>query len=193
MPTVFYQDKYEQPLPITGMLLEILGIKLKQFEEAPTGDDVHQVLRQCLEESGLAKDPTDEQVVYVAEELQQRHEKTQEKGEEASGAKGKGKYFAGYFADWASDMPYDKLCFYVAGYDYAKAKDYYETHDQQTIVALADEKLRLEFELARVSFEASLFGFGGGYKDTPKEGDAVFDLSIDGDESGERALKNLGF
>lgn len=194
MPTIFYQAKYESVFPITGLFLELLGIKLQNLEQTPTNEEFAVILIDCLKESELCKEPSDKELSYVVEELEKRHKNTEDKRdrEGESNKTGKGKHFAGYFADWASAMTYDKLCFYVADYDFAKAKDYYETQDQQTIVAIADEKLRLEFEKVRAAFEAALFGFGGGYKDTPREGDSSFDLTEDS-KSAERALKNMGF
>jgi hypothetical protein len=194
MPTIFYQAKYESVFPITGLFLELLGIKLQSFEQTPTNEETAVILLDCLKESGLRKEPAEDDLRYVVEELEKRHQDSEEKRnkEGESNKTGKGKHFAGYFASWASEMTYDKLCLYVADYDFTKAKDYYETQDQQTIVAIADEKLRLEFEKVRAAFEAALFGFGGGYKDTPREGDSSFDLTEDS-KSAERALKNMGF
>ncbi|MEA3242339.1 MAG: hypothetical protein U9Q19_02725, partial [Pseudomonadota bacterium] len=70
------------------------------------------------------------------------------------------------------------------------ARKYYETVDHQSLIAIAHEKLKFDFERARVSLEASLFGFGGGYKATPKEGDNVIDLTTGGEEA-NRALEEM--
>lgn len=194
MSTQFYQDRFERRLPITGLFLERLGRTVEGLRDR--GDDLTEALlvglvTQCLKECGLVEEAQEEDVVYVIQQLEELY-KDNEETEEVSSPSGKGKNFAGYLAEWAYGLSYDKLCLYIADFDYTRAQQYYESLDQRSIVAIADEKLRLDFEKARVSFEASLFGFGGSYKATPKEGEVDFDLTQDS-SAAERALKNLGF
>lgn len=191
MPSEFYLERFERKIPLTGMFLERMG---KLISAAGEVDDegMVEIIAQAMVDAGLVEEPTDEAVAGIIVDLNAIYGDKKDKKEEEDKPTGKGKHFAGYFAEWASSLSFDKLCFYAAGFDYAKAREYFVTLDQRSVVAIADEKLRLEFELARVSFEAALFGFGGGYKNTPREGESVFDLSSGGQDA-EKALKNLGF
>lgn len=192
MASEFYRDYFDRKIPLTGLFIEHLGNKMKKAPEDIDPVMLLEILEECLIETGLLKEPTEEQLVSVLKDLQSCYEEGKKDTEGTTWSNNKGKNFAGYLQEWATSLSYDKLCLYVAGFDYVKAREYFETRDQRSIVAIADEKLRLEFELARVSFEASLFGFGGGYKATPKEGDADFDLTSD-DEVAVEALKSFGF
>lgn len=192
MASIFYQDKFDRQIPLTGLFLECLGNYVKELGDELTDEAILHAVQRALMKSELRKEPSEEDLAYVAEELTRRSAAAEERQGDAKATSIKGRYFSGYLTDWAYGLNFDKLCLYVADYDYPKARELYETLDQQSVVALADEKLRLEFERARVTFEAALFGFGGGYKDTPKEGDATFDLTDD-NQSAERALKNMGF
>lgn len=192
MNSQFYKDKFERRIPVTGLFMERVGVLIKDQGGALDQGQMAEVMVQALVETGLVAEPTEDDLEYLALEINKRYKDKEGEEEKDRPPTGKGKHFAGYFSEWASEMAYDRLCFYAAGFDYAKAREYFETYDQLAIVALADEKLRLEFELARVTFEASLFGFGGGYKDTPREGESVFDLTQEG-QAAERTLKDLGF
>jgi hypothetical protein len=190
MPSEFYKDRFERKIPITGLFLERVGALSQEAERELDEQGVVDVIVQALQDTGLCDHPSDEDLEYVSYQLNQRLSKEHKEGGKAGARSGSSLF--GYFAEWASSLEYDKLCFYVAGFDYAKAKELFEQLDQQVIEALANEKLRLEYQLATVSFESALFGFGGGYKDTLKEGDQVFDLDSE-NTSAEQVLKNLGF
>lgn len=191
MSSEFYKDRFSRRIPLTGLFMERLGALVSEHGDVTEEVTMVAIVGQAMIDAKLVEEITDEALTEVVTQLNE-HRDEKKGDEEGAKPQGQGKHFAGYFSEWASGLSYDKLCFYAAGYDYAKAREYFENHDQRSILALADEKLRLEFELARVSFEAALFGFGGSYKDTPREGDSVFDLSDDS-QIAENALKNLGF
>ena len=194
MPSHFYQDRFIHTIPLTGLFVEHLGIKVKEAGGL-TEENVVPTIAQCLVDCGLVeKEATEAQVAGVIERLQEIEKKDLEGKGERSPDTGKGKYFAGYLTDWATNLNYVQLCLYAADFDYPRARKYFEEVDQQSLIALAHDKLRFDFERARVSFEAALFGFGGKYKDTPGEGDSVIDLTQDGEDANkrlERAVKGL--
>lgn len=182
MPSIFYQEKFDQPLLITGLFLERLGVKVEEAG-GMTEENAEEILSQCLVDCQIVqKSPTEEQLAYVLSRLQEKGDKDKSTAPESSG---KGKHFAGFFTSWANSMDFATLCLYIADYNHSKARELYENLDQRSVVALAHERLRFDFEKARVSFEACLFGFGGGYGKTPNEGDIDIDLTT----GGERANK----
>lgn len=189
MASMFYLDRFKREMPLTGLFIECVGHR-SQGEESDAARVV-KILGDALVESGLVeKDPTDDQIVYIANRMKEMREGGEEKDKDSPLTPSSGKYFAGYFTEWAAELDYVTLCLYVSDYDYDTARRHYEETDYQSIIAIAHEKLKLDFEKARVSFEASLFGFGGGYKDTPKEGDNVVDL-VNGGEEANRTMEAM--
>jgi hypothetical protein len=148
------------------------------------------ILSQCLLDCDLVEgDVKEEHLAEIISRLQALEKESRER-EGSSSKTGKGKYFAGYLTEWATNLNYVGLCLYAADFDYSKAREYFEKYDQQSIIALAHDRLRMDFEKARVAFEASLFGFGGKYKDTPGDADVEIDLT-DGGERANKAFESL--
>ena len=188
MESMFYLDRFKREIPLTGLFIECVGHHA-QGEEVDAESTV-KILKAAMLESGIVdKDPTDAQIIYIAERMKEMREGDISKDSPMTPSSS-GKYFAGYFSEWAAGLDYVTLCLYVADYDYDTARRYYEGTDYQSLIAIAHEKLKLDFEKARVSFEASLFGFGGGYGKTPKEGENVVDL-VDGGEDANRTMEAM--
>lgn len=191
MATPFYTDLLTDELPITSLFMEYVTTHLAAMPADEREDRFYELLTTGLQVCDVTKGaPTDTQVEDVARRISER---AQEKEDDASPSKsGAGRFFAGYLTEWAGKLDPTALCLYAANYDYWLARRYYCELDQQTLAAIARNKLQLEFERARATFEASLFGFGGKYKDTPSGADSEFDLSKD-DKAAEMALRSFGF
>ena len=190
MASIFYQDKFNHQLPLTGLFIECVGGLMTNQDETAATETVDSIKKAMLLSELVTEDPTEDQVLYMIERLNAMAGEISQKSNDAASENTKGKYFAGYLTDWAANLDYVTLCLYTAGYDYEKARQYYEKVDHKSLIAIAHEKLKFDFERARVALEASLFGFGGGYKSTPKEGDNVVDLTSGGPEA-ERALEAM--
>jgi hypothetical protein len=190
--SIFYDDYFRVGPPVTGLLFEKIMDTLKGeveqgFERLPS------VVADSLVECGLVDGTaTEEAVVHVLQGLDRIAKANTTADKEVSETDPAGKFFAGYLAGWAGKLDVAGLCLYVADYDFFKARDYYTQLDQQTLVAIAHDKLQFEFERARVSFEAAMFGFGGSYKGSSDANTEEFDLTSD-NASAEVLLKNLGF
>ena len=193
MPSFLYEDRFVRTLPLTGLFVEHLGIKIEQAGGL-TEENVFPTVSQCLLDCGLVEGEVKEKhVVEIITRLKRLEEEDEAKERsEPEEDSGKGKFFAGYLSHWATQLNYVQLCLYAADFDYLKAREYFEKQDQQSIIALAHDKLRFDFERARVAFEAALFGFGGKYKDSPGGDDnaVVIDLT-DGGERANRAFETL--
>ena len=191
MPSIFYNDVVLHRLPVTCLFMEYVTATLADLPKEEREEQFYQVLATGLQVCGVIEGvPTEEQVAEIARRMAEQVEKQEERG--GSQKAGAGAYFAGYLTAWAGKLSSEGICFYVANYDYDLARRLYCEIDQQTLSAIAKDKLQLEFERARVGFEASLFGFGGKYKDTPSEADCEFDLTKDS-KAAEAALKSFGF
>lgn len=193
MPSLFYSEMFRPGLPLTSLFIETVVEELSKLPKDQREDRFFSILEESVTRCGLLDGlPSEEQVVDLATRLGERSRGLGGSGAAGAPPDGSGKRFAGYLISWASSLRIDRLCLYAAGYDYRLAEYYYRSLDQQTLVAIANAKLELELERAKVGFEAALFGFGGRYKDTPDENTQVFDLT--GDNPGaEVALKNMGF
>lgn len=187
MTTIFYQEKFNPQIPLTGLFMEHLGVKIEQAGGVSAEIAVG-VIKDCLLECDVLEEVSEDQLIGVVKRINDLAE-APAKEDSADASTGKGKFFAGYLTDWANGLDYAKLCLYLADYSYHTAREYYEKIDQQIIIAIAHDKLRQDFENARVVFEASLFGFGGSYGNTPKEGEEVIDL--EGGERANRAMEQL--
>lgn len=190
MASIFYQDKFNHQLPLTGLFIECVGDLMVNQDETTAEDVVVSIKKAMLLSELVVDEPAEDQVLYMIDRLNSMAGEIAQRSADAAPDNSKGKYFAGYLTDWAANLDYVTLCLYAAGYDYEKARQYYEKVDHKSLIAIAHEKLKFDFERARVALEASLFGFGGGYKATPKEGDSVIDLTSGGPEA-ERALEAM--
>ena len=190
MPTLFYKSHFSPELPITFLFTEHLMAVLQGIEPQEREEKFVEVVALSLQVCGVTKGaPTEEELVSVIERLNEQALKEREEDDLAIQG---GRNFAGYFIQWAGKLHAEALTLFLADYDFERARRYYCELDQQAVIAIASERLRLEFERARVSFEAALFGFGGSYKGSPKDGDADFDLTKD-NATAEVMLKNFGF
>lgn len=71
--------------------------------------------------------------------------------------------FSDYFNEWAAGLDLGQQCLWIADFDPSRARHLYMYEDFEMVEALAALRLDFERERNRVQFEASLFGFGGGY------------------------------
>jgi hypothetical protein len=190
MPSIFHRARFSIRTPLTSLFLEHFSLELTKLTPEEREDQFVEVLARCMEECGLSEGPpSDDQLIEIADRLNQVV--PTEETEDGQTLRG-GSHFSGYFIEWSGKLRADGLCLYLADYDYPRANRLYCELDQQLVVAIASEKLRLEFERARVAFEAALFGFGGSYKGSPQGDEKVFDLTKD-NAAAEVALKNFGF
>jgi len=180
--SVFHKAAFEQPVPVTYLLLERATVLMAELEGAEAVlASVEAAIKQC----GLCKRPTSDQIAYAVQrmaELQDEMEKAQAEG---SGTTINLKSFAGEYLNWVKEMTPASMCMYLADYDYDTACKLYVEVDYKDVQELAEQKLLRDWQLVKTGFESVLFGFGGSYGD----GDAVEnDLE---DESKRESLHQL--
>jgi hypothetical protein len=194
MPSLFYTEFFRKEVPLTSLLVEYVSERMKLVSPTAQDEEFAQVLSDGLQACGLVDGvPTQEQVIAIARRLGELAEEAASRGEGGSESQA-GKNFAGYFMEWRSKLDPCGLCLFLADHNPDLARAYFCELDQSVLVAIARDKLTLEFERARLGFEASLFSFGGKYKGSPStnEADKEFDLTKDS-AAAEVALKNFGF
>ena len=95
------------------------------------------------------------------------------------------------YAEWVAMLDAERLCLYLAGWDPTKALQYYWEVESITLQEAIKLKAQHDSQLSLLQMEASLYGFGGKYKDDNSGEKAnVHDLSTD---EGIAALKSFGF
>ena len=90
--------------------------------------------------------------------------------------------FYQYYQEWFAKLDMTQTCMWLAGYDLAKAQDLFYQQDYELVEHMVKVKASHDHELARATYEACMFGFGGKYgtgsKTVKDEGDVtVHDLS----------------
>lgn len=171
----------QRPFNVTFFMVEHFTKAVKEGgKEVQMGEAVGAALEACGIQS------TDENKEYLAARIVEENEKWKGSNKGSSSSRGK-KQFGDGFAQWGGGLSPQELCMYLSEYDFEKARYLYCSVDKQDVMSLANGKLKYDMELAVLSYEACLFGFGGWYGDDDKNvmvnnvdqnGDPLADTSI---------------
>lgn len=118
-----------------------------------------------------------------------------EQAEAEADAKEKIKSLGTALSDHFVGLSPQNICLYLADSDLAKAELLYCQEDRTTVLEMYNAKTEMEMQRLTASFEAGMYGFGGGYKDDPNvskddgDSDAV-DLTAEGSEDAFAELQN---
>ena len=79
MPSILYDAVFQKGVPLTGLFIEHLGIKVAEAGGI-TEENTYNIISTCLRECGLVRgEATQEQVSYVINELNSIAEEQEEK------------------------------------------------------------------------------------------------------------------
>ncbi len=88
--------------------------------------------------------------------------------------------FGSGFFDYLSAMELDDCCLVLSGYDIEKATTMYRHMDYRMVKAMRKTWQDIEAHKARLSLEATVYGFGGGFGSSEGgEADEHYDLRTD--------------
>lgn len=192
--STFYQRRSgpAKSLPITYLLLESIQASVTADPEVSTLEALSHAATLCF-----TRKLTQDEISTLAVELQRisaeeaAKDKPQEKGKEQT-------TLGSTYMAWLGKLPADKLCYLISGFDPAKAEQLYCEVDHRTVSEMAASYIEQQWQLVQVSYEASMYGFGGGYKNDKSaaswsgENTNTFDLTKGGSEA-IAALKSVGF
>ena len=175
MASIFSRGN-DRPVTVTMELLELLSAKMESVEDS---FDVAVAVSEVLTDYGV-RDQGGKEITYVIERIDSL--RIEEEGRSTDAGSKTGDHFGSYALDWLSNMKPDQLCMYLADYDYEKALFLYCELDRDDVVAMSTNKIDLEWERMRISFEAALFAsggsYGGGGSKSKDEGEVtVYDLT----------------
>jgi hypothetical protein len=166
MHSQFLKDRFERRFPLPMLFFEKIGADIQACINAGEEDPpLHEVVRSALVRCEIHADPAEVDIVYAAERLLQlQNELTEEPqtGEDKSNRSSKRGFATGYLK-WLSDMTPEKVCLYLADYDWDAACDLYCRVDRDVVYDMLMAKGESDWQGRVVSFEACLFGFGGSY------------------------------
>lgn len=184
-----FKDRMDRRLTLSLYFFEVLD-EAQQIVNDSSGEGAEldnelglaTAIMASLIETDVCEEPTTEDVEYVADRLVKYYDEAKKASEEKSkegGLAGTGKKtFAGEAMKFLGNLKPDEQCLYLADFDIEKAHHLYTQVDRDDIKVISEQKVGFQWEMMRVQFEASLFGFGGGYGDGESDPNAeVIDLT----------------
>ena len=184
MPSVFYDKRFNTPMPVSFLLMERVSAYAETAEEDTTVSDV---VKNSLVDCKLAKSPTEDQVLYAANKLFDTDSRsTIEKLPITLG-------FASSYGKWVQDLGPEAICMYAADYNLDTAEFYYCDVDYDHVIRIAEDKLKREGEMILVQFECALYGFGGSYNGSgsSSSSDGAVDMTKEVDPIIHRELASI--
>jgi hypothetical protein len=192
--SIFYKSA-SRPVALTFLMLEHLSIRREQLEATQDASiTLSQVLNEAVALCGFPE-PSDSDLAYLLGRISVTVEERKEQGGKIKLQANK--HFAGALAEWLISLTPDKAVMWLSDYDIDLARQMYYTVDVEEVSALIGIKMEETFQLAKVRYEASLFGFGGGYGKSHGPNTTVHNLRADASPEEEAnalsSLKSLGF
>jgi hypothetical protein len=168
--SIFYNAQFEQLFPIPLIAFE----RLSALSHLPAEEALPIVLAECCNKPN----PTEAEVVYFLERIRDDSKEAQEKIEAVTDAKPANtstKTLGTSFKKFLGQLDSARLLLLACGWDYEKAKYLYTKVDRKAANQIIDDFLELQHERNTYLFEATMYGFGGGYTDDERE--EVMDLT----------------
>lgn len=168
--SLIYRAHLTDEVPLTFLFLDY-------FYEIATGDESVDVLaatKAALGAAGLRN--SDDDVFSVISRLEKKGNKAKERedydadrsAQMNSRPKGK-KFWGDNLNEWALNRDPQEVCAYLADYDPVRTRQIYCSEDSELVFELAKNKFTRDFEFSRATFEAAVFGSGGGFKDDSRD------------------------
>jgi len=183
MASLFSTDR-RFPVPILAFEKYEIYSRGKESDE-----EVILAACQVLEECCDILKPSPEDLTYfsgriqkVAEDYRKQENKNPSIGSKVS--------FNTSFAKYMQEINLDVMVMKMCNYDYTEAERMYCKLDRDDAIDLVRDYIADRMEFHQVMMEASMYGFGGSYKNDKGKASKTFDLDSD---EGFAALKSAGF
>ncbi len=176
---MFFEANFQRLFPVTFLLVEAIAQSIVGGEQ---NEDV--AISKAI--VTVAKVPVTRSAIdYVVDRVREVYPGDTE--QEASTPR-TGRGFATAFQQWASSLSPEGVCLYLAKYDFEGARRLYCEVDKKDVVAMAALKIKEEWERSVLSYECSLYGFGGSYGNEERDDSDALDVNS---EEGLRALSQF--
>lgn len=189
-----FLEAAERPIPLSFLMLEYLNVRRHELEKEESERTLGEVVEEACRVCGF-EDITKEKILYLVTRMSRSSEE-RKKGGGAKALLRANRDFGGALAEWISGLEPAEVCLWLSSGDLLQANYLYSSADVEEVAALVDVMIQYAFQQAKVRYEAALFGFGGGYKRTPKEGTKVYNLedpSPEEEDAALEALRQMGF
>lgn len=177
MASLFYKATFERRFPLTFLLLEDVGIRLREAGPDVGELEVAEIIKAALKKCHSIKNPSNDDISYVSKRLETMA-KEHEDSEPDKEKKVTKQHFGSSYSKWAATLEPFAVCLLAAEYDYFLATRLYKEVDKDDVAELSNCLMAKEWEHIKVNYEAVVYGFGGGYSDSAVDG-AVIDVSSD--------------
>jgi len=167
-------------------------LAMEKYEELSTQckTDEEHLIASCvvMKEFCGVGDPEEEDITYFASRLSSIVEDIDKEVKKKKERVSFGTSYAKYIGGARVDLLLTRMC----NYDYDRAKYLYSKVDRDHCLDLIRDFITQQMEFNQVLMEASMYGFGGKYKDDKQRptADASHDLNS---EQGMAALQKMGF
>lgn len=183
--SLFYTLHFSK-LPVTPSFL-FLEVMQKVIKESPE-EILSNVLSTAINKV-YAKTLSSKQLDVFAQALVQPKKDQEDQNQKISKSLGTD------YLKWLSELKAEQQCFLLADYDPVKARQLYCETDYRLVSAMAETYLSNTWQKIQTSYEASMYGFGGKYKDGNNSAAANDDtVEVRSDSlSAMKQLSSLGF
>jgi hypothetical protein len=180
---LFYQIERERRFPITLYFLELLAAESEA--RGPEADQL-EIIACCITRAGLRAKPKRDDLTFAVERLGAIRDEVlaQDDGEPPKERRDRG--LGTDFMRWLGGLGSEELCLFITDFDSERARAVYRGWDRDEVMQASRMCLQYEREKLKATYEATMYGFGGGYKSDPNRGameesgnTQVFDLTQD--------------
>lgn len=185
--SVFYNQVCGRRFPVSLLALEYYAVETQKCD---SDDELFDVFMKVVVELCGVTSPTDEDLTYFVERLEKV--RTEVNPESKPPAKPR-KSFGTSYDQYLQRLTLDSTILRMVNYDVDSAKRIYCEMDRDDAMKLVGDYVTGLMEEGLLQLEASMYGFGGKYKDDKggRNGPSkTHDLTTD---EGKAALKRLGF
>lgn len=177
--SLFYSHHFRTGVVLSFLLLERFAALLEVEPDKESETTVLRCLAQAVKDcTGDSAD--DEALIACMQRVIALTKKKAEGATELPPAPEKG--FAASYSKWLQNLAPADTCLLVAGNDFHLAYSLYCEIDREEMLALAEAKLKDDWEHIKISFESSVYAFGGSLDgSTPgsKSKEVIVDLTKD--------------
>ena len=152
MPSLFRRNPKTK---ITSLFREVFSEIAQKNPEAT----LEVIINAAAAEAGMVDYDVEglaDRLLEIAEKAKAGKEKKKPKGPRKMGSG-----FGNGFQKWIGGLDTDKLCLWLADYDFQRAEFLYRNVDVDDLPALATLKTEQTWEAMRANFEACVIGMGG--------------------------------
>jgi len=187
----FYRSRAEpKPTNISYLLLEALQATISGTTEDSLTGEILEKARALVNLPVL----TDKKMIALAEDLSSVYsEASTLQTNQANSQTSDRPTLGSDMAAWLRGLTPTHTCYLLSGFDPERAEHLYCEVDHRTVIEMFEVYVTEKAKMVQTSYEATMYGFGGSYKDDKRSSSSnVIDLT-ETNKEGLDLLGSLGF